>query len=166
MSPVGRYKTSISVYCGILSDNEFLSRPRSYRAPAWSWVSVDGPVDFFFINTGHVPIDTLDFKDVEHWDELARKDPYGKIANGTLVLTGYIREAVIRTIEDSAYDGVRLTKQIVCDEVSAIGSATLGSPIPDCLIYCLKISSYYLSYGMKVNSALVLLSSPTENSGE
>jgi len=148
-------------------NNESLSRPQSYRAPSWSWASVDGPVDFFSINAGHVPIDTLDFEDGEHWIELTGKDPYGKIADGTLTLKGYIREAVIRTIEeDSEYDGVRLTKQIVCDEISAIGSATLDSPIPDGPIYCLKISSYYLIHGAKVNSALVLLLSPTENQDE
>lgn len=148
-------------------NNESLSRPRSYRAPSWSWASVDGPVDFFSINAGHVPIDTLDFEDGEHWIELAGKDPCGKIADGALTLKGYIREAVIRTIEeDSEYDGVRLTKQIVCDEISAIGSATLDSPIPDGPIYCLKISSYYLIHGTRLDSALVLLLSPTENQDE
>jgi hypothetical protein len=148
-------------------ENEPLSRPQSYRAPSWSWASVDGPVDFFSINAGQVPTDTIDFEDGEHWIDLAGKDPYGRVKGGTLTLKGYIREARIRTIEEEdEYEGVRLTKQIVCDEISAIGSATLDTSMRDGPIWCLRVSSSYLNNGIKIHSALVLLLSPTENQDE
>lgn len=146
--------------------SEPLQRPSNYRAPSWSWASVDGPVDFFTINAGIVK-PYVEVEDVEAWIELEGTDPYGRIKNGALSLRGAVREAYIETIEEEdSYEGSRMSVQILFDDISAIGSITMDFPIPDGKVYCLLVASAYMSQSTKMDNNVVMLLESTGNENE
>ncbi|KAN0102893.1 Heterokaryon incompatibility protein (HET) domain containing protein [Hyaloscypha variabilis] len=57
-------------------------RPTVYRAPSWSWASVDGNISLINVNDGVSRAEFINC-DVE---PLSLNDPFGKVKKGTLVL--------------------------------------------------------------------------------
>jgi hypothetical protein len=155
--------------------NQPLRRPIRYRAPSWSWASVDGPVNFFTINGGRIPEWLIEIEDLVYWASLAGPDPFGKVTDGALTVTGYLKEGEIKTIkmevlEDVEIDGTLLGEgdavQLLFDEISAIGSVTLDSVTPDGQTFCLLIASSFLQGAVEAERAVILLLSPTEKENE
>lgn len=88
-------------------------RPTTYRAPSWSWASVDLPVHYFPYDAGGERIDSsrVESVDVELVDPSNR---FGQIKSASLRLTGPIVSAqklVVKDVErqdsDSDYDSTR-----------------------------------------------------------
>lgn len=155
--------------------DEPLRRPARYRAPSWSWASVDGPVSFFTINGGLIPEWLIEVEDLVCWTSLAGPDPFGKVTDGALTVTGYLREAKIKTLmmkvdENAEIDGKPLGDeypvQLLFDEISAIGSVALDTITPDGEMFCLLVANSYLQGQVEVEGAIVLLLSPTEKENQ
>lgn len=155
--------------------NQPLQRPVRYRAPSWSWASVDGPVNFFTINAGRIPEWLVEIEDLVYWTSLAGSDPFGKVTDGVLTVTGYLKEGEIKTVkmevlEDIEIDGTLVGEgdsvQLLFDEISAIGTVTLDSVTPDGQTFCLLVAGSYLQGAVEVEKAVILLLSPTEKENE
>ncbi|KAI1812232.1 heterokaryon incompatibility protein-domain-containing protein [Poronia punctata] len=139
-----------------------LRRPKSYRAPSWSWASVEGPVDFFSISAGTILENTVEIYDAVARIEPDGLDPFGRVKYGELSLWGAIKRANLKTIrEKDGFEGEVLSTQMIFDEISALGSATLDIPVPDGEVTCLLISSGYDSFGMNRRNNIVLILKPT-----
>ncbi|KAE9363229.1 HET-domain-containing protein, partial [Stipitochalara longipes BDJ] len=73
-------------------------KPKSYRAPSWSWASVDGRIWFqydessrkYFIYTATIIQCTI---------EVATANPFGQVASGDLVISGPVKKATGFTCE-------------------------------------------------------------------
>lgn len=63
-----------------------LRRPARYRAPSWSWVSLDGPIDFFSISAGTVLENTVEIYNVVARIKADGLDPFGRVKYGELKL--------------------------------------------------------------------------------
>jgi hypothetical protein len=71
----------------------YTKRPRKWRAPSWSWASVEGPI--LFIQPWHAAITEKDTRVVSFWIEVifaecapSSLDPMGTVATGSLVIKG------------------------------------------------------------------------------
>lgn len=147
--------------------SESLQPPSSYRAPSWSWASVEGSVDFFSISAGTIMEDSIEIYNFTSRIELQGHDVFGKVKWGELTLWGGVKQAQLKTIwEADEYDGERLSTQMLFDEKSAIGSATLDFPAPDGEVTCLLVANGYHSFGIRIQSNLVLILSPAGGESE
>lgn len=70
-------------------------RPLNWRAPTWSWASLDAPIDF--PPTGTV---TRLFQTIHGWTSPATGDQWGRVTNGSLTICGSIFPARME-MEDS-----------------------------------------------------------------
>ncbi|KAH6606920.1 hypothetical protein Trco_006073 [Trichoderma cornu-damae] len=96
-------------------------RPTEYRAPSWSWASIDGliraeyRVDLLAYpksddDSSHLRTATISSCDVEIWSQTT---PFGRVTGGALTLNGFIRE--VRAGESTSklsIDGSGGTKEI------------------------------------------------------
>ena len=67
------------------------TRPDAWRAPSWSWASVDGPVLFPMNDTSQGEVRRL-FRVESGRCSLASSDPTGQVADGTIVVHGSLDE--------------------------------------------------------------------------
>lgn len=156
-------------------NNGPLHRPNIYRAPSWSWASVDGPVSFFNITGGRVPEWLVEIECLDYWTSLAGPDPFGRVIDGALTIIGYLKEAKIKTVamdivEDFEIDGKLIGEgesvQLLFDEISAIGDVSLDTITSDGSIFCLLIASSCLQGPIEIDATIVLLLSPTEKEAQ
>ncbi|KAI1814779.1 HET-domain-containing protein [Poronia punctata] len=64
-----------------------VTRPKKYRAPSWSWASIDAPVKFIPLTYNHLVAHVEDFH-----TQPAGSDEYGRVSDGKLDLRGPIYE--------------------------------------------------------------------------
>lgn len=72
------------------------TRPEKYRAPSWSWASIDSNIDYFSemyssLETSFPLAEVLEVR-----VELATDDEMGQVKGGFLILSGQLREAEYR----------------------------------------------------------------------
>ncbi|KAH6665425.1 heterokaryon incompatibility protein-domain-containing protein [Halenospora varia] len=85
-----------------------LSKAKTYRAPSWSWVAYDGPINNDRVNDRVIPQPGVD---AEHWERsqrlnlrvieidirLASKDPFGQVQEGSnIVVEGMCQYVAFR----------------------------------------------------------------------
>jgi hypothetical protein len=63
-------------------------RPSKYRAPTWSWASVEGLKSIAFERIGHHMSSYIEI--LRAWTEPAGRDPLGSVTSGTLVARGVL----------------------------------------------------------------------------
>ncbi|KAK3390307.1 hypothetical protein B0H63DRAFT_557299 [Podospora didyma] len=68
-------------------------KPSMWRAPSWSWASVDGVIDYTKKDTTNLH---PDFKVLEACTTLAGPDPTGQVESGTLTVAGHTTWAEVR----------------------------------------------------------------------
>ncbi|KAK0474926.1 heterokaryon incompatibility protein-domain-containing protein [Armillaria novae-zelandiae] len=81
-------------------------RPDRYRAPSWSWASIDGPIEFIvWPNDGFL-------YNVIQWDVgVKRQDnPYGEVEGGYLTLDAILQPAVWDAVEGALFDATSMLK--------------------------------------------------------
>lgn len=66
----------------------FPKRSETYRAPSWSWASIDQGITYGTFSPTNHPPDILLPKVVEFGTVAAGKDPHGNISDGFLLLSG------------------------------------------------------------------------------
>jgi len=67
-------------------------RPEKYRAPSWSWASIEGNISLLWANGGEGSALRAEFIDCTI-EPLSTEDPFGKVKSGTLVLRGPLKQA-------------------------------------------------------------------------
>lgn len=75
-----------------LSDIEYrdkLQKPDTYRAPSWSWTSIEGPIGFDYCSFGSIIASVLEVE-VHISSPL---NPYGQVSGGSLKIRGPLRLA-------------------------------------------------------------------------
>jgi hypothetical protein len=77
-------------------------RPSRYRAPSWSWASLDGQCSLPFFADNETT-DRL-IKIIECRIETATNDPFGFVNTGTLTLCGWLATIRLKPREDSAHE--------------------------------------------------------------
>ncbi|KAK3291002.1 heterokaryon incompatibility protein-domain-containing protein [Chaetomium fimeti] len=66
--------------------------PSTYRAPSFSWASIDSPI-FMYTTSDLLP----DIVSVVSWDvEPKRQDPFGELKHASLTLNGFVHTATLR----------------------------------------------------------------------
>lgn len=65
-------------------------RPKrpTYRAPSWSWASLDAPVSVPLSCYGHDLVSLVEIRNA-HTTPLNRADPLGRVINGTITVVGF-----------------------------------------------------------------------------
>lgn len=73
-----------------------LSRPRTPRAPSWSWAAVDGPISY--LASSRIRHTSLEFAAIVIHDahcEIVGENPWGSVKTGLIRLTGIIKPAIL-----------------------------------------------------------------------
>ncbi len=101
-------------------------RPTVYRAPSWSWASVDGNISLIHVSDG---ISRAEFINCD-MEPLSVNDHFLKVKKGTLVLRGPLKQATGLRWLNADSDLVELYDQ---DDALKVGSAWLdvGSEYPE-----------------------------------
>ncbi|SPO03726.1 uncharacterized protein DNG_06409 [Cephalotrichum gorgonifer] len=145
-------------------------RPSEYRAPTWSWASLEGEVTFFNLMCGEPLEEAIELEVKGHHINAAGVDSFGMVSSGTLTVSGYIKPAQLRTIEEEdVFAGERISVQVVSDEVSAIGTVTMDASCPDMEILCLLVVSGFAlpsPLSVVVYSNVAILLEPTGRKDE
>lgn len=147
-----------------------LSHPPQYRAPSWSWASVDGPIrwdDFSAQIHKHTrPQFTFLGANLEPDGD----DPNGAVKDGWIELSSAVRRATY--VDDTAHPEDLLTsslissKKILDADGNSIGRGLLDLPtkLPTPVL-CLRISFYENEQGSVSNRYGVLLIKKSVSSG-
>jgi hypothetical protein len=70
------------------------TKPTEYRAPSWSWASIDGPIRHSDYSKGAKSENlTVAFDVIDAKVEYRGKNPFGNICDGSLTLSGFLFEA-------------------------------------------------------------------------
>jgi hypothetical protein len=80
-------------------DAFFPRRPMQYRAPSWSWASVDGPISYDSQRVMYPVDDDLGFEDISvlavHTDQVGGGHLAGPVTNGSIQLKGRLLRTLI-----------------------------------------------------------------------
>ncbi|KAI2601959.1 HET-domain-containing protein [Hypoxylon sp. NC1633] len=100
-------------------------RPAEYRAPSWSWASLDGPIK-------HIPLSYSNLVSaiVECSTTPAGKDPYGRVSSGKLGIQGPIYE-VRPHIPKKRWDRHGIPVEIDLEDERGISTGALHLDIQD-----------------------------------
>lgn len=80
--------------------DDITSCPATYRAPSFSWASIDSPI---FVATAADCLPDTVF--VVSWDVQPRgQDPFGEIKHASLTLSGFVHAAIITHVSDVGYE--------------------------------------------------------------
>ena len=104
------------------------TRSKSYRAPSWSWASIDGPVfsripwenDTWSRIIRHIVAAEVNLQD---------SDPYGKVVGGIISLRGLLAKTTVRTQGNNSYLGKSLGTVVAEVGAFADGSTVFCLPI-------------------------------------
>ena len=128
-------------------------RPETYRAPSWSWASVDGAIEFFRPPNGLEPV-----AEVIHCEvRLANSSkPFGAVIDGRLVIRGPLRSLEIDEVLQyfdlgpTKFKGARIPRMILDgNEVLPVSSAVSlpdsisGDAQVDQRIWLLEMAHYH-----------------------
>lgn len=69
-------------------------RPKEYRAPSWSWASLDSSVVLYMLKSKYEVTPLATIKDAQV--ELTGMDPFGQVRGGWIALSGHIRQARVQ----------------------------------------------------------------------
>lgn len=116
----------------------------TYRAPSWSWASLDGRITFFLCRV--IPSQPISASVLTINTELSGPDPYGQVKSGTLTIKGPFK---------MAFRGYNLSSwpfqpQLCWDSncVPGVDDIShcifdLGTPLVGSKMWCLKITRKY-----------------------
>jgi len=76
----------------------FSPTAQGYRAPTWSWVSVEGLFCFFDADHELGPVAELDAKIVDGDVQLSSRDPFGRVTGGQLTISAVVADARLISI--------------------------------------------------------------------
>jgi hypothetical protein len=74
-------------------------RPKAWRAPSWSWASVEGPVNIEPLDDGFESCVEI----VEELTEPSTTDPYGQVKDGKLVVKGRVVHELSIEVADAKF---------------------------------------------------------------
>ncbi|PBK66881.1 HET-domain-containing protein [Armillaria solidipes] len=129
-------------------------RPPCYRAPSWSWASVEGAIDV------ELWTDCVIFCTVIQWDVTVKRqiNPYGQVKAGYLILETILQPAVWDPIEGELFDAAGVppdhlnTFELESDEDEWV---RIGSVRPDAIEPVSQvIGKVYLAIVMQDGSSL------------
>lgn len=131
------------------SERPRLQRPPEYRAPSWSWAALDGQVEFNFdvaYTSQGLPLDEMELAltDIDVALELAGSDPYGKVASGTMSVTGRLKEVEYQIQSESLeyYNSpLPSMRDPLYNKGKEIGSACFDEAGTHGTLYCLEVST-------------------------
>jgi heterokaryon incompatibility protein (HET) len=138
-------------------------RPSIYRAPSWSWASVDGPISYqpldgYFPTSDGFVESAIDV--IEARTEIAASDPFGQVVGGRIVLSGQLKFArkkemlpnKILTYPASMMGHEKMVGYYIEDEQNEF----------DCDILCLKLATQPFGIGPSIPPAnIILILEPT-----
>ena len=138
-------------------------RPSIYRAPSWSWASVDGPISYqplggYFPTSDGFVESAIDV--IEAQTEIAASDPFGQVVGGRIVLSGQLKFArkeemlpnKILTYPASMMGHEKMIGYYIEDEQNEF----------DCDILCLKLATQPFGIGPSIPPAnIVIILEPT-----
>lgn len=106
------------------SEKLSLKRPSVWRAPSWSWASIDGPIDYDMSDM-HAGTKGGGDSDMQvnqiHLEYLNSHDSYGRVTSGWLSLRGRLRSATLLVLDQyhsagDVYDGKKMLGRAYADE--------------------------------------------------
>ena len=89
-------------------------KPKDYRAPSWSWASIDGNISF----RSDIRLFEAAFVDCTV-QPLFANDPFGQVKSGTLVLEGRLKQSEVRRKFSHSYSQVIWTRRELCRQYMA-----------------------------------------------
>ncbi|KAK6953153.1 hypothetical protein Daesc_005453 [Daldinia eschscholtzii] len=100
-------------------------RPPEYRAPSWSWASLDGPVKYIPLSFKSLVSRILNCQTVP-----AGKDPYGRVSSGKLDIEGPIYEIKPHTPK-RRWDRHGIPVEIDLEDDRGISAGSLHLDVPE-----------------------------------
>lgn len=147
---------------GSESQRYYTKKPRTWRAPSWSWASVEGPI--LFSEAHHITNPEADAENVTFWIDVisaectpSSLDPMGKVAEGRLIIKGGCRPAILKhresceghdtrhfSVSHSGPDSVSIRSNFTVDGQEAnvdydLIAHGLMKPNSDMSIYCIYL---------------------------
>ncbi len=80
-------------------------RAKDYRAPSWSWASIEGPVEFSNFRLACVRPESIACRVLEAEVTPSTSDPYGQISAGHIRVHGMVMKATLR--RENAFKSMR-----------------------------------------------------------
>ena len=125
-----QWKTNINKSC----------RAAKYRAPSWSWASIDRPVFFIASTPGPIGYDTRRLENIAVEIEPLGVDPFGKIQRARLILVGKLKP--VKCVFSDPYKRPENPK--IFDDEKLIGESQLDQfQSIDRPVYCLQMARKY-----------------------
>lgn len=92
---------------------EIKPRPTNYRAPSWSWASIDGLVEYQYVKEKTAKANgTIESEILSCHVSLASEDmPFGAVSAATLTLLSHIRQAKLESKSKSGHVSVELDSE-------------------------------------------------------
>lgn len=113
-------------------------RPEKWRAPSWSWASIDGRINYFFAASENTAYSRL----VRATTQLAGSDFTGEILSAYVVLKGPIRALQVTRVYEDNFEVVIESSTVNCyvDSHTEIlrGLVKVGTTI-----FCLRLRSFF-----------------------
>ncbi|MCJ1470535.1 hypothetical protein MMC07_009181 [Pseudocyphellaria aurata] len=128
-----------------------LQRPPAYRAPSWSWASLDGGISFdseVNYSAGGIPMHraTLALSDINIAIQLAGSDPFGMVASGTMAVSGRVKQVEYQITSESLeyyYSLMPNMSDSLYSNGKKIGTAFFDEAGTDGSLYCLEVCTSY-----------------------
>jgi hypothetical protein len=95
------------------------TRPKEYRAPSFSWASLDAPVEWPLLSGTLKPRINVLGVDTKH----AGSDPYGRVTSSMLTISGYTSHASIGTRKRINAGGVDVAWELLGTRKQWLGNA-------------------------------------------
>lgn len=92
---------------------EIKPRPTNYRAPSWSWASIDGLVEYRYVEEKKAKANcTIESEILNCQISLAREDmPFGAVSAATLTLNSHVRKAKLESKSESGHVSMQLDSE-------------------------------------------------------
>ena len=92
---------------------EIKPRPTNYRAPSWSWASIDGLVEYRYVEEKKAKANcTTESEILDCHVSLAREDmPFGAVSAATLTFNSHIRKVQLESKSKSGHASVQLDRE-------------------------------------------------------
>ena len=93
------------IYRGLVWDMSFPGRDVAYRAPTWSWVSVEGGLLTWAVRFYNVPSEEFVVELLDVWVRVSGHNPYGRVTAGKLTISRKIASIPPFLFEDDSEIG-------------------------------------------------------------
>ena len=126
-------------------ETESLTPPKQYRAPSWTWASVEGRIDYIGHFVRHVKPD-LDLQILSYDVKEAQEYTFGQVSTGSFKAIGLLQDVLLdrskSTREDESYTATFVEGIVNGITVTCVLDQPSAWPETLCSCFCLRLGVF------------------------